>query len=266
MRAAQNCHTLKNNKRYFTMHADESKAQLLSRVRVVMVETSHPGNVGSAARAMLTMGISDMVLVAPKDRQVLTHRDAHALSASAASVLAGARVVETIEAALSDCHFAIGFTARKRELSHAFKPLREAAQIACAEAIKGRVALVFGNEAMCLSNEQAARCQLISAIPSNPASHSLNVSQAVQVACYELMMTAAAFSIPADPQREAASAGEVEYFLRALEDAAIRANFLDASNPKRFDTRMRRLFTRARLEPEEVAILRGVLAALVAKH
>ena len=105
-----------------------------------------------------------------------------------------------------------------------------------------------------------------SGIPSNPESSSLNVSQAVQVACYEMMMTAQAFTVPDDPLREAASAEQVEHFLRALEDAAIRANFLDASNPKRFDTRMRRLFTRARLEPEEVAILRGVLAALVSKH
>ena len=106
----------------------------LARIRVVMVETSHPGNVGSAARAMKTMGLTHLVLVAPKIADVTTHRDAVALASGATDVLASARVVATFDEAISDVRFAIAFTARKRELSHPFKPLREAAQIAVTEA------------------------------------------------------------------------------------------------------------------------------------
>lgn len=233
----------------------------LARMRVVMVETSHPGNIGSAARAMKTMGITNLVLVAPKLMDVTNHRDAIALASGATDVLANARVVATFDEAIKDVRYAIAFTARKRELSHPFKPLREAAHIAVAEAAFGDVALVFGNEAMCLSNEEVDRCQLVSAIPANDEYSSLNVSQAVQVAAYEMMMTAAAFGIEADTERPQASVGEVEGFLKHFETVAIANGFLNPDEPKRFMTRMRRLFTRARMEPEEVAILRGWLAA-----
>jgi tRNA/rRNA methyltransferase len=230
-------------------------------VRIVMVETSHPGNIGSAARAMKTMGLTNLVLVAPKVANATIHRDAVALASGATDVLANARVVATFDEAISDVRFAIAFTARKRELSHPFKPLREAAQIAVNEAIHGDVALVFGNEAMCLSNEEVDRCQLVSAIPANGEYSSLNVSQAVQVAAYEMMMTAAPFAIAPDTERPLASVGEVEGFLKHFEATAVASGFLNPDEPKRFMTRMRRLFTRARMEPEEVAILRGWLAA-----
>ena len=233
----------------------------LARMRVVMVETSHPGNIGSAARAMKTMGLMNLVLVAPKVANVTSHRDALALASGATDVLERAKIVETFDEAISDVRFAIAFTARKRELSHPFKPLREAAQIAVAEAAHGDVALVFGNEAMCLSNLQVDRCQLVSAIPANGEYSSLNVSQAVQVAAYEVMMTAAAFGIAADTDRPQASVGDVEAFLKHFETTAIATGFLNPDSPKRFMTRMRRLFTRARMEPEEVALLRGWLAA-----
>ena len=234
----------------------------LSRIRVVMVETSHPGNIGSAARAMKTMGLTNLVLVAPKLADATAHRDAIALASGATDVLANAKVFATFDEAIADVRFAIAFTARKRELSHPFKPLREAAQMAVAEAVSGDVALVFGNEAMCLSNEEVDRCQLVSAIPANGEYSSLNVSQAVQVAAYEVMMTANAFGVAADTVRPQASIGEVEGFLRHFEATAVSNGFLDPDEPKRFMTRMRRLFTRARMEPEEVAILRGWLAAV----
>ena len=238
----------------------------LSRMRVVMVETSHPGNIGSAARAMKTMGLTNLVLVAPKLANVTTHRDAVALASGATDVLANAKVVATFDEAIADVRFAIAFTARKRELSHPFKPLREAAQIAVAEAAFGDVALVFGNEAMCLSNEEVDRCQLVSAIPANDEYSSLNVSQAIQVAAYEMMMTADAFGIAADTMRPQANIGEVEGFLKHFEATAIANGFLNPDEPKRFMTRMRRLFMRARMEPEEVAILRGWLAAFVKRR
>ena len=241
-------------------HPPESSS-LLARMRVILVETSHPGNIGSTARAMKTMGLTQLVLVAPKIADVTTHRDAVALASGATDVLANARVVATFDEAINDVRFAIAFTARKRELSHPFKPLREAAQIAVTEAASGDVALVFGNEAMCLSNEEVDRCQLVSAIPANGEYSSLNVSQAVQVAAYEVMMTAAAFGIAADTERPQATVGEVEGLLKHVETTAIATGFLNPDEPKRFMTRMRRLFARARMEPEEVAILRGLLSA-----
>jgi tRNA/rRNA methyltransferase len=250
--------------------ADSSPtAALQRRVRVVMVETSHPGNVGSAARAMKTMGLGDLVLVAPKLPDVLTHPNAVALASGAADVLANARVVTSLQEALADTSFAVAFTARRRELSHPIAALREAVGLALQRAMEVRdlqVALVFGNEAMCLSNEDVDRCQLSATIPSNPEYASLNVSQSVQVAAYEVMMQAGAFAVRDHPQRPAATAAEVEHFLRHLEAAAVDCGFLAPNSPKKFMTRMQRLFARARLEPEEVAIFRGLLAALQSPH
>jgi tRNA/rRNA methyltransferase len=256
---------------------------ILSRVRVVMVETSHPGNVGSATRAMKTMGLTDLVLVAPKRANVLSHPDALALSASASDVLASTRIVATLEEAIADTCFALAFTARRRGLSHPIVPLREAVTTALAELAANmgvdanavnakavntnaedgyaKIALVFGNEAMCLNNEQVALCQLAATIPSSAGCYSLNVSQSVQVAAYEVMMQASEFRISDHPPRPAATAGEVQHFLTHLERTAYASGFLDANVPKRFLTRMQRLFTRSRMEPEEVAILRGLLAA-----
>lgn len=250
-------------------------ASILSRVRVVMVETSHPGNVGSATRAMKTMGLTDLVLVAPKRANVLTHPDALALSASATDVLANTRIVATLAEAIADTCFALAFTARRRGLSHPIVPLREAVTTALAELAANtnsnsnantehgdaKIALVFGNEAMCLNNEQVALCQLAATIPSSADCHSLNVSQSVQVAAYEVMMQASEFQISDHPPRPAATTGEVQHFLNHLERTAYASGFLDANVPKRFLTRMQRLFTRSRMEPEEVAILRGLLAA-----
>ena len=244
-----------------------SSTSLRRRVRIVMVETSHPGNVGSAARAMKTMGLSDLVLVAPKMADVLTQPNALALASGAIDVLENARVVASLQEALADTSFAVAFTARRRELSHPIVPLREAVGHALQQAAQVRnapVALVFGNEAMCLTNEDVDRCQLSATIPSNPEYSSLNVSQSVQVAAYEVMMQAGAFAVEDHPERTAATSGEVEHFLRHLETVAVECGFLAPNSPKKFMTRMQRLFTRARLEPEEVAIFRGLLAALQA--
>ena len=249
--------------------ASASPPVLPRRVRIVMVETSHPGNVGSAARAMKTMGLSDLVLVAPKMPDVLTQPNAVALASGAVDVLENARVVSSLKEALADTSFAVAFTARRRELSHPIVPLREAVGRALQQIVQvpaAPVALVFGNEAMCLSNEDVDRCQLLATIPSNPEYSSLNVSQSVQVAAYEVMMQAGAFAVEDHPERPAATAGEVEHFLRHLETAAVECGFLVPNSPKKFMTRMQRLFTRARLEPEEVAIFRGLLAALQASQ
>ena len=239
---------------------------LLARVRVVMVSTSHPGNIGSAARAMKTMGLANLVLVSPRQSGATTDPQAVALASGANDVLENARIVDTLAEALADVHFALAFTARRRELSHGMCGLREAAAHAIHEAgadAGKNIALVFGNETFGLSNEEVDRCQMIAMIPANPIYSSLNVSQAIQLAAYELMMAANAFTVNDEPARPVSSLGEVEGFLQHLESAAIAADFLDPAEPKRFMTRMRRLFMRARMEPEEIAILRGVLAALI---
>ena len=230
------------------------------------METSHPGNIGSAARAMMTMGLSDLVLVNPKEKNVTEHPHALALASGATEVLANARIVATLAEAIADVHFAVGFTARRRELSHPIVSLREAIGIALNEAgWDHKIALVFGNEAMCLSNADVAQCQLAATIPANPAYASLNVAQSIQVAAYEVMMQSgaadAAFKVTDHTGRAQASVGEIEHFLRHLQTTAIDSGFLDPTSPKRFMTRMQRLFTRAKMEPEEVAILRGLLAS-----
>jgi tRNA/rRNA methyltransferase len=241
----------------------------LARVRVVLVSTSHPGNVGSVARAMKTMGLADLVLVTPRDGGIATHENAVALASGATDVLAGARVVESLGNALADCRVALAFTSRRRELSHGVAPLREAAQTLLAELASDdhtKVALVFGGESFGLSNEDVDRCQMIAMIPTNPEYASLNLSHAVQLAAYEMRVALGAGAVSQDETRPAASVGAVDGFLDHLERAAIESEFLDPAQPKRFVTRMRRLFTRARMEPEEIAILRGLLAALMRKR
>jgi tRNA/rRNA methyltransferase len=173
-------------------------------------------------------------------------------------------VVETLQEALADVVYAVGFTARKRELTHSHVGLREAAGLVMSQLATqadAPVALVFGNEAMCLSNDDVDRCQLLASVPANPVYSSLNLAQTVQVAAYEMMMASGSFAVAPDVVRESATAGEIEALIKHLELAAIESGFLDPNSPKRFMTRMRRLATRATLEPEEVAILRGLISS-----
>lgn len=233
----------------------------LSRIRVVLSHPSHPGNIGSAARAMKTMGLSRLVLVNPR---MFPDSQADALAANATDLLASATVCSTLAEALSGTYFAAAVTARRREL--ASEPLwaRDAAVELVELAGQGDVALVFGNETSGLSNEEVALCQRWTTIPTSAESSSLNLAQAVQVLCYELRQAAVN---PGRPPIVAdagplASHDEVEGLLGHLEQASINSGFLDPEQPKRLMLRMRRLFGRARLEKKEVDILRGMIAAL----
>jgi tRNA/rRNA methyltransferase len=234
----------------------------LSNLRVVLSRTSHPGNIGAAARAMKTMGFGDLALVAPRH---FPDPDATAMAAGAADVLSRARVFETLEGALADCALAVGFSARARELSHAPLTLRESAAPVLEATQEGRVALVFGNETSGLSNQELSRCQRFVTIPSNPAYGSLNLAAAVQLACYELAVAASAFAAPPARERSAASVGDVEGLFAHIEGAAIASGYLDPGKPGRFMERMRRMFARARLERHEVKLLRGLISALEKK-
>lgn len=230
----------------------------LARVRVVLSRPSHPGNIGSAARAMKTMGLAQLRLAAPKS---FPDAAADALASGALDVLERAQVFDTLEQAIGDAVLAVGFSARSRDLSHPPRALRDAAPLILATAATAPVALVFGNETFGLTNEELARCQMLAMIPANPAYASLNLAAAVQVACYEIATHASAFAVPAAPDHEPATVEEIEAFFAHLERAMIASGFLDPAMPKRLMERMRRLFARAGLERAEVQFLRGMLAS-----
>ncbi len=227
-------------------------------IRVVLSRTSHPGNIGAAARAMKTMGFGDLVLVAPRH---FPDPDATAMAAGADDVLASARVVDALEAALASCTLTAGFSARGRELSHPPVTLRDAAPEIVAASSKGIVALVFGNETSGLTNDELLRCQRLVHIPANPAYPSLNLAAAVMVACYEVATTSDAHGIPGAGAGEAATADDVQGFIAHLESSVVESGYIDPEKPGRFMERMRRLFARAGLEREEVRVMRGMLAA-----
>jgi tRNA/rRNA methyltransferase len=231
---------------------------VLARFCVVLSRPSHPGNIGSAARAMKTMGIADLRLVAPKR---FPDAEATALASSARDVLDAARVFATLEEALGDSVHAVGFSSRSRDLSHAPRALRDAAPEIVAASAAGPVALVFGNETFGLTNEELGRCQSLVMIPANPEYASLNLAAAVQVACYELATTARAHVAAAEPARNAATVEDIEGLFTHWQSSMVESGFLDPQEPKRLMERMRRLFARGGLEREEVKFLRGMLAA-----
>jgi tRNA/rRNA methyltransferase len=227
-------------------------------LRVVLSSTSHPGNIGAAARAMKTMGFADLALVRPRH---FPDPDATAMAAGADDVLAGARVFDSLEAALADCVLVAGFSARGRELSHPPAALRQAAVELAEVGRSGNVALVFGNETSGLSNDELLRCQRLVHIPANPAYPSLNLAAAVMVACYELATASGAHALPASGAGEAATSADLEGFIAHLDSAAVESGYVDPANPGRFIDRMRRLFARTGLEREEIRLMRGMLAA-----
>jgi tRNA/rRNA methyltransferase len=233
-----------------------AKPDALANIRVVLSHTSHPGNIGSAARAMKTMGLSQLCLVAPRH---FPHPEADALSAGAVDVLQTAQVHATLEDALASCVTAVGLTRRRRDLSHEPLDAREAAAKLIAIAQTQPVALVFGNETSGLSNEELGRCQMLVTLPANPAYPSLNLAAAVQVMAYELRM-AALGAVPADTApRDLAPLEDIEFFFARLEETLIDIGFLDPAHPKRLMPRLRRLFSRTQLEKEELSILMGML-------
>lgn len=240
------------------MNPASGTSSALANIRIVLCQTSHPGNIGSTARAMKTMGLARLVLVAPRQ---FPHPEAETLASGATDVLAQAQIVATLEEALAGSVLAVGMTARRRDLSHRMVGLREAAVEMLDASVAGDVALVFGTEMFGLSNDELDRCQLAAHIPTNPEYSSLNLAAAVQVAAYELAMAAAAWQVPEAPPREPATHDELERFYAHLEQSMIASRFLNPDMPKRLMTRLRRLFSRAQLEKEEVNILRGILTA-----
>ncbi|WP_233216819.1 RNA methyltransferase [Trinickia dabaoshanensis] len=239
----------------------------------VLVEPSHPGNVGAAARALKTMGFSRLVLVAPRLAHVQTDPEAIAMASGAEDVLASARIVPTIADALAGVTWSVALTARMREYGPPQLAPREAASEARRHAQGGDIAFVFGNERTGLSNEHVERCSALAHIPANPAYSSLNLAQAIQVLAYELRI---AYLAPESAPAAAAPAGaelassrapndDIERMYVHLENALIALEFLDPANPKKLMSRLRRLFARSGLEREEVNIVRGIAKHILLK-
>ena len=231
----------------------------LDRIRIVLCAPSHPGNVGATARAMQAMGLARLVLVNP---QRFPDAEADALASGATAILRTAEVVTTLDTALAGAVLAIGFSARPREFAGAVLAVRAAAAEALRYAQAGEVALVFGHEMSGLSNEELARCQIVATIPTDPNFASLNLAAAVQVAAYELRLAAFDGSVWQAPAFEPATQDEIAQLFAHGERALIALAFLRPAHPKRLLPRLRRLFARARLEKEEVNILRGILARI----
>lgn len=241
---------------------------LFERTRFVLVDTSHPGNIGAAARAMKTMGFSDLVLVNPREPNALQSSEAIALASGAGDLLDRARVVPSLDEALAGCNFSVALSARTREFAPPLLTPRQLAQRVTADQVL-TTALVFGSERFGLSNEQVGKCNALVSVPANPVYASLNLAQAVQVIAYECRVAALNDPGPTNDVGflgDPASSEQIEGMFAHLEQALVEIEFLDPHHPKKLMPRLRRLFARTQLETEEVNILRGLANQLITKR
>ncbi len=236
-------------------------AQTPPPIRIVLTETTHPGNIGAAARAMKVMELSELYLVNPKNFPSV---EATARASSAADLLADAVVVDSLPEALTDCVAVYGASARLRSNRWPILTAREAAPEMIRESAHGPVACVFGPEQSGLSNKDLGYCQSLVHIPVNPEYGSLNLAASVQIIAYELHSVTDP-EIPTSrlkPGEGPATSAEVEQMFQHLEATLTRIGFLNPQNPGHLMARLRRLFNRARLSAVETRILRGILSAV----
>jgi tRNA (cytidine32/uridine32-2'-O)-methyltransferase len=252
----------------------DSNRAFTDQIRIILVETSHSGNIGAVARAMKNMGLGNLCLVNPAS---FPDEASYARSAGASDVLDNARVCESLDAAISDCVCVMGTSARGRKVPWPVIAPPDAAAKAFEQAVAGPVALVFGRENHGLSNEELQRCHFHIHIPSNPDYSSLNLSMAVQVVCYELRMYflrgveggehspyLRPMVAPGDPGWDVSPAPvqDVESFFEHLEQVLVDVDFHRREKPRQLMTRLRRLFQRAQMDQMEINILRGILTAV----
>lgn len=252
------------------MNLPQTPTNFFKQLRFILVETSRAGNIGAVARAMKTMGYSDLVLVNPRFADAVQDPEAVAFASGAQDILSGARVVGSMAEALDGINFAAAVSARLREYSPpVLTPRQFSTQLVAQPAL--HAAVIFGNERFGLPNEVVEQCNVLINIPANPEYSSLNLSQAAQVVAYECRMAV----LDQAPQvvsvrqplgdaneigfhGEAASLAQIEGMYQHLESALVEIGFLDAGNPRKLMPRLKRLFARAQLEKEEVNILRGI--------
>jgi tRNA (cytidine32/uridine32-2'-O)-methyltransferase len=234
----------------------------MDSLRIVLVGTQHPGNIGSAARAMKTMGLHRLLLVAPEK---FPHAEAFALAAGANDVLEAAEIHPTLESALAGCRTVIATTARRRTVPMPELSPGQAARQLVDEAGQGDVALVFGRERTGLENEELQLCHASVCIPANPEYSSLNLAAAVQVLAYEVRMASLAeqpqaASTPADPDESPATFEAMEGFFGHLAELLDDIDFHKGRSPDMVTQRLRRLFLRARPDSRELRIMRGIFS------
>ncbi len=247
---------------------NKTQQAMLDRMRIVLVNTSHPGNIGATARAMKNMGLGRLVLVEPRQHPSF---EAYSRAAGADDVLAAAVVVPDLAAALEGCAWVAGSSARLRSVKWPVHPPRESARHAADNSLDGDVAIVFGRERTGLTNEELELCNALVHIPTNPEYSSLNVAAAVQVLCYELRLAAMAElttntstsrkhkdDVPANSELMQAM---YEHLYQMLDDV----RFFGTSNPDIIMRRLKGLFNRAQTTRREVAILRGIFSAAQGK-
>ncbi len=233
----------------------------MKNIRIVLCDTRHPGNIGSAARAMKTMGLTQLYLVNP---HLFPDKQAEWMATNAGDVLEQAVVCADLDTALSGVVMAVACTARSREIAVPAVTAREATARMVEVAQSQPVALVFGSEVRGLTTDQVKRCQLIATIPADTDYSSLNLAAAVQVLAYELRLHALGDALAPTPHKphELATHEEIERFYAHLEKELMACGFLNPVQPKRFMQRVRRMFGRMQLEHDEVKILRGVVRTL----
>ena len=244
----------------FRLHSEDLVTSPLDLVRFVLVRTSHPGNIGSAARAIRTMGLHRLELVAP---EAFPHAEATALAAGAGDVIEAATQHAALPAAIGDCRLVLGATARRRGVVLEELDPRAAAQRVLDAALGGhRVALLFGNERSGLDNDEIKHCHAGITIPADPTYSSLNLAQAVQVVAWELRMAWLERQADATPARgdARATAAEMEQFFAHLARTLDAIDFHKGRSPERILWRLRRLFLRASPDPRELRALHGILA------
>ncbi len=229
---------------------------MLHNIRVVLSHTTHPGNIGAAARAMKTMGLRHLCLINPRH---FPDPQADAMAAGADDILRDAVVCGSVDEALQGVVFTAAMTARLRDISIEVKTPREAMPLLLQEAAGQSVALLFGTEMSGLTNEEMGKAQMLVNIPANPDFSSLNLAAAVQVVCYELNAAAQNY-LPSVPEIRPTKHEQLEGFYAHLEKTLFEIGFFTTQNPARLMQRLRRLYARARLEQEEVNILRGILS------
>lgn len=237
----------------------------MDSTRFILIQTSHPGNVGATARAMKVMGFAELVLVRPRFADVLCQEETVAMASGAADILARARIVDTLEEALDGVTFACATAMTPRDFG---PPTREPrglfAELAQAQ---HKLALVFGSERYGMTNEDVYRCHAVLSIPTHPDYGSLNLAQAVQLLAYDWRQALGGFDVaPRTADPNLADAQAVQGLLAHLEASLVEIGYLDPAAPKKLIPRLNQLFNRAQLTAEEVHILRGIARQMVKPH
>ncbi len=252
------------------MSSDQAKLSaasqsLLDNIRIVLVNTTHPGNIGGVARAIKNMGLTQLYLVEPKD---YPSERAEWRASNAVDVLANATVVETLDEAIADCGLVVGTSARERRIPWPLFTPRECGERSVKEASQHPIAVVFGREDRGLTNEELHKCHYHVHIPSNPEYSSLNIAAAVQVLAYELRVSCLTAQQNGEPlhfddwDMPPAKSEALENYYEHLEKTLQKLDFIQADNPRQTMTRLRRLYNRVRLDEMELAIMRGMLTAV----